>query len=80
LTEEEKRERIRYYGDWIKSLWIGVLALSGGLAGLALGLDNRPRTILFAIGVVAEFLLFIAIALLHRSIERLMKALGREGP
>ena len=46
LTEEEKKERIRYYADWARSLWIGVLALSGGLAGLGLAPD-KPLRFLF---------------------------------
>jgi hypothetical protein len=80
LTEEEKKERIRYYADWIKSLWIGVLALSGGLGGLALALDSFPKIMLLTVGVIAEFSLFVVITFLHRRIERLMSALGREEP
>jgi len=78
LTEEEKKERIRYYADWARSLWIGVLALSGGLASLTLSLDSRPKIVLLVVGVIAELSLFIVIVLLHRRIERLMTALGRE--
>ena len=78
MTEEEKKERIRYYADWARSLWIGVLALSGGLSGLTLNLDSRPKIVLLVVGVIAELSLFIVIVLLHRRIERLMTALGRE--
>jgi CHASE2 domain-containing sensor protein len=78
LTEEEKKERIRYYADWIKSLWIGILALSGGLAGLALALDSHAKIILFVVGMIVDFLLVAWITLLHGRVERLMKALGRE--
>ncbi len=78
MTEEEKKERIRYYADWARSLWIGVLALSGGLASLTLSLDSRPKIVLLVVGVIAELSLFIVIVLLHRRIERLMTALGRE--
>jgi hypothetical protein len=79
LTEEEKKERIRYYADWTRSLWLGFLGLSGGLAGLALALDSRPKIILFVVGTIVDFVLVAWIVLLHRKIERLMATLGREG-
>jgi hypothetical protein len=79
LTEEEKKERIRYYADWTRSLWLGVLGLSGSLAGLWLNLDSRSKFLLFVAGVIVDFLLGAWITLLHRRIERLMTTLGREG-
>ena len=78
MTEEEKKERIRYYADWARSLWIGVLGLSGGLAGLGLALDSRPKILLFVAGMITDFLLIAWIALLHRRIEKLLASLGRE--
>ena len=80
MTEEEKKERIRYYADWARSLWIGVLALSGGLAGLWLTLDSRWKILLFVVGATVDLLLAAGIAILHRRIEKLLTALGREGP
>ena len=80
LTEEEKKERIRYYADWIRSLWIGFLGLTGSLAGLTLTLDSRPKIILLAVGLIADSLLAVLIAFLHRRVERLLAALGREEP
>ena len=80
LTEEEKKERIRYYADWIRSLWIGFLGLTGSLAGLTLTLDSRPKIVLLAIGLIADSLLAVPIAFLHRRVERLLAALGREEP
>ena len=76
LTKEEKQERIKYYSDWIKSLWIGVLALSGGLASLLLKLDSHPKILLLAVGLILDFALGIFIVLLHQRIELLMKELG----
>ena len=78
MTEEEKKERIRYYSDWIRSLWLGVLVLSGGLAGLWLNLDSLSKLFLFVVGMIADFLLVALIAFLHGKIEKLMSALGRE--
>jgi hypothetical protein len=78
LTEEEKKERIRYYADWARSLWIGVLALSGGLSGLWLTLDSRWKILLFVIGATVDFLFAVGTAILHRRIEKLLAALGRE--
>lgn len=46
LTEEDKRERIRSYADWIRSLWLGGLERNGGVAGLWLTLDNRQKLFL----------------------------------
>lgn len=77
LTKEEKQERIKYCSDWIKSLWIGVLALSGGLASLLLKLDSRPKILLLAVGLILDFALGIFIVLLHQRIDLLMKKLGR---
>jgi hypothetical protein len=78
LKEEEKKERIRHYADWIKSLWIGVLALSGSLAGVWLNLDSGSKLFLFVAGMVVDFLFGTVIAVLHRKIERLLASLGRE--
>lgn len=76
MTKEERQERIKYYSDWIKSLWIGVLALSGGLVGLLLKLDSRPKILLFVVGLILDFALGIFVVLLHQRIELLMKELG----
>lgn len=78
LTEEEKKERIRYYADWERSLWIGVLVLSGGLSGLWLTLDSRPKIVLLVVGAIVDFLLAVGITLLHRRVEELLSTLGRE--
>ena len=78
--DEVIKERIRYYTDWARSLWIGVLALTGGLGGLRLNLDSPAKGVLFLIGLVVDFLLLFGIILLHRRIERLMSELGKEKP
>jgi hypothetical protein len=78
LTEEEKKERIRYYADWTRSLWLGVLVLSGGLAGLTLALDSRVKVVLLVVGALVDFVLGAWIVFLHRRIEKLMAVLGRE--
>jgi hypothetical protein len=80
LTEEEKKERIRYYADWTRALWLGFLGLTGSLAGLTLTLDSRPKIVLLAVGLIADSLLAVLIVLLHRRVERLLAALGREEP
>jgi hypothetical protein len=78
LTEEEKKERIRYYGDWARSLWLGFLALTGSLAGLGLALDSRLKVVLLIAGIIGDSFLVALIALLHRRIESLLATLGRE--
>ena len=78
--DEVIKERIRYYTDWARSLWLGVLALTGGLGGLGLALDNPAKGILFVLGLVVDFLLVFGVILLHRRAERLLRDLGREEP
>lgn len=80
MRDEVTRERIRYYTEWSRSLWIGVLALTGGLAGLGLALDSPAKGILFLIGLVVDFLLVFGIIFLHTRIEKLIGELGREKP
>jgi len=80
LTEEEKKERIKYYADWVRSLWLGFLGLTGSLGGLGLGLDSRLKVILLVAGIIADSFLVALIALLHNRIERLLATLGREKP
>ena len=78
--DEVIRERIRYYGDWARSLWLGVLGLTGGLAGVGLNLDSPAKSVLFVLGSLVDFVLLFGIMLLHSRIERLMSDLGREKP
>ena len=80
LTAEEKKERIRYYADWTRSLWLGFLGLTGSLAGLGLTLDSRTKVVLLVAGVITDSFLVALIALLHRRVERLLAAQGREEP
>jgi hypothetical protein len=78
LTEEEKKERIRYYADWTRSLWLGFLGLTGSLAGLGLTLDSRLKVVLLVAGIIADSFLVALIVLLHKRIESLIAALGRQ--
>jgi hypothetical protein len=72
MADDQIKERIKYYTEWIRLLWITLIGLSGGISGLVLTLDSPVRMILLAVAVTLIVGAVVMILLLHRAILRLL--------
>jgi hypothetical protein len=72
MTDDQIKERVKYYTEWIRLLWITLIGLSGGISGLVLTLDSLVRMILLAVAVTLIVGAVVMILLLHRAILRLI--------
>jgi hypothetical protein len=75
MTDDQIKERIKYYTEWIRLLWITLIGLSGGISGLMLGLDSPMRATLSAFALVLAIGVVVMVLLLHRAILRLIRQL-----
>jgi hypothetical protein len=72
MTDDQIRERIKYYTEWIRLLWITLIGLSGGISGLILTLDSSIRAGLLTLALVLGIGVIVMVFLLHRAILRLI--------
>ena len=72
MSDDQIKERVKYYTEWIRLLWITLIGLSGGISGLLLGLDSPVRVILLVVAVTLIVGAVIMILLIHRAILRLI--------
>jgi len=77
--EEYMKERIKFLTEYLKILWVVLLAVSGGSAGLFMRLDNPIKALLFLIGVATIILTSSTIVILTPEILRLLDKLKEEG-
>jgi hypothetical protein len=75
MTDDQIKERVKYYTEWLRFLWITLIGLSGGISGLVLTLDSPVRMILLAIAVTLIVGAVVMILLIHRAILRLLRQL-----
>ena len=75
MTDEQIKERVKYYTEWIRLLWITLIGLAGGISGLALTLDSLVRAALLAFALTLGIGAVVMVFLLHRAILRLIKQL-----
>ncbi|WP_461829179.1 hypothetical protein [Aquifex sp.] len=76
---EAIKERVRFYTELIKILWLLVLAVGGGTAGLFLkGLNSPKSFILFSAGIFIVFLSLLLILKLVKDANSLLKRLEEE--
>lgn len=73
------KEKIRYYIEWIRLLWIAILALGGGIASLIISLDNPIKSILFIIGLLFLLIFFTLLMLVHSWILNILEAIKKGG-
>ncbi len=74
-------ERIKYYTEYLKILWLIAITLSGGLASLFSDFGNFQRTermILFVLGVYLLIVVVIGIIKLNLDIHKLLRKLEEE--
>jgi hypothetical protein len=72
MTDDQIKERIKYYTEWIRLLWITLIGLSGGISGLILTLDSPIRVGLLTFALVFGIGVIVIVFLLHRAILRLI--------
>ena len=75
MPDDQIKERVKYYTEWIRLFWITLIGLSGGISGLILTLDSPLRAGLLAFALALGFGVFIMVFLLHRAILRLIRQL-----
>ncbi len=75
MTDDQIKERVKYYTEWIRLLWITLIGLAGGISGLALTLDSLVRAALLAFALTLGIGAVVMVFLLHRAILRLIKQL-----
>lgn len=72
MTDDQIKERVKYYTEWIRLLWITLIGLAGGISGLVLGLDSPVRVILLVVAATLVVGSVVMILLVHRAILRLI--------
>jgi hypothetical protein len=78
MPDEQIKEKVRYYTEWIRLLWITLIGLSGGISGLVLTVDSPVRAILLIFAVALGVGAVVMVFLLHRAILRLIGQLRGE--
>ena len=71
------QERIRYYTEWVKILWITLIADIGGVASLALGPSWPWKELVIASGIAIGIGLLSLVLILHVTIEGFIKTGGK---
>ena len=72
MTDDQIKERVKYYTEWIRLLWITLIGLSGGISGLILTLDSPIRAGLLTFALALGIGVIVIVFLLHRAILRLI--------
>ena len=67
MSDDQIKERVKYYTEWIRLLWITLIGLSGGISGLLLGLDSPVRVILRRQSMTGYEIFGVALLLLAAS-------------
>jgi hypothetical protein len=67
------QERIKYYTEWIKILWLTLVANVGGVIGLIVGEPWPWKIWLVMAGSVLAVAFFSLIIVLHAAIEKLIR-------
>jgi hypothetical protein len=80
MTDDQIKEKVKYYTEWVRLLWITLIGLSGGISGLMLGLDSPVRIVLLAVAVTLVAGAVGMILLIHRAILRLIGQLQGGNP
>ena len=81
MDREGLKERIRFYTEYLKILWLIVIALAGGLSSLFSDLSNFvyiERVVLFSLGIYLLVIVGIGILKLNLDIHKLLNKLEEE--
>lgn len=70
------QERIKYYTELFKVLWLTMVADVGGTVSVALGSPWRGKWIVVISGAVLGLTIFFIALVLHFTMERLIRTRG----
>ena len=73
------RERIRFLTEYIKVLWVMIMATSGGLISLFFSLDKPERVVIFSMGLLVLSGLIVAVVKLTLDVNELQEKLEEGG-
>ena len=77
--EEYIKEKVKFLTEYLKILWIVLIAVSGGSAGLFMKLNSPIKVLLFLVGVMIIILTSSTIVMLTLEILKLLEKLKEEG-
>ncbi len=76
MDKEVIKERVKFYTELLKLLWVLLIALGGGLSGLFLRGVNEGKDILITmVGVILFIMAVIGVVKIIKDIHRLLKKL-----
>ncbi|WP_461829860.1 hypothetical protein [Aquifex sp.] len=79
VKEDYIKEKIKFMTEYLKILWIVLIAVSGSSAGLFMKLDSPIKVLLFLVGVMIIILTSSTIVMLTLEILKLLEKLKEEG-
>jgi len=77
--EEYIKEKIKFLTEYLKILWVVLLTVSGGSAGLFMKPDSPIKVLLFLTGVAIIVLTSTTIVMPTLEILKLLEKLKQEG-
>ncbi len=72
MPDEQIKERVKYYTEWLRLFWVAIVGLAGGISGLVLALDSPIRAFLLALAISLGIGVAVIVFLLHRAIVQLI--------
>jgi len=75
---EATKEKLKFYTEYLKLLWILEVAIGGGLISLLFSLDSAMKVLIFTGGIFVFFSILIAIIRLTLAIKMLLIKLEEE--
>lgn len=79
MDSDYLKEKARYYTEWIRLLWIALIALIGGMSGLLLaGIPTPVAIVLLIFAVILGIGGVVMVIVLHLAISRLIEKLLKE--
>ncbi len=79
MEKEAVRERIRFLTEYIKVLWVMIMATSGGLVSLFFSLDEPEKVVIFSMGLLVLSGLIVAVVKLIFDANELLEKLEEGG-
>ncbi|NPA41670.1 MAG: hypothetical protein GXO18_05280 [Aquificae bacterium] len=76
MDKEAVKERIKFYTELLKLLWVLLIALGGGLSSLFLrGVEGFKELLLILVGFILFVLVLLGIVIVVKSIQKLLKSM-----
>jgi len=76
MGKEAIKERIKFYTELLKLLWILLIALGGGLSSLFLkGINSGKEILIILTGIILFVLVIVGVLKMIRDINKLLRTL-----